>query len=106
MRKKLFAATLLLSALPLFAASYYPSRPDDPKAVYLTREEFGTKADGVADDTLALQTAIDTIEARSGEGIVFVPSGRYRLTKTVYIWPGVRLIGYGITRPLFLLSDS
>jgi sugar lactone lactonase YvrE len=106
MRTKLFAATFVLSAIPLFAASYYPSRPDDPKAVYLTREEFGTKADGVADDTLALQNAIDAIEARAGEGIVFVPSGRYRLTKTVYIWPGVRLIGYGITRPLFLLSDS
>lgn len=106
MRKKLFAAAVLLSAIPLFAASYFLARLEDPKAVYLTPEQFGTKADGVADDTLGLQTAIDTIEARNGEGIVFVPSGRYRLTKTVYIWPGVRLIGYGTTRPVFLLSDS
>ena len=40
------------------------------------------------------------------EGIVFVPAGRYRLTRTVYLWPGVRVIGYGATRPVFLLAPN
>ena len=30
-----------------------------------------------------------------------MPPGRYRLTRTVYVWPGVRIFGYGATRPVF-----
>ncbi len=60
--------------LPLWAASYYPLRLDDAKAVYLTPENFSVHGDGVADDTAAIQTAIDRA-AEHGEGILFVPSG-------------------------------
>src|SRR5690606_2631909 len=35
-----------------------------------------------------------------------VPSGRYRLTKTIHVWSGIRLIGYGPTRPVLLLAPS
>ena len=63
-------------------------------------------ADGVGDDTTAIQAAIDKAEGGVREGIVFIPSGRYRLTRTVYLWPGVRLIGYGETRPVFVLADN
>jgi hypothetical protein len=35
-----------------------------------------------------------------------VPSGRYRLARTVYVWPGMRVIGYGVTRPVFLLAGT
>ena len=83
--------TLLASAAVLPAASYYTLRLDDSKAVYLTR--------GAGDDSDAIQQAIDKVQATTGEGIVFVPEGRYRLTKTVYIWPAIRLIGYGAERP-------
>ena len=106
MRKELLAGVLVLLVAPLFAVSYFPARLDDPKAVYLTAENFRVKADGVADDTAALQSAINTVEEKSRQGIVFIPSGRYRVTKTVYIWPGIRLIGYGITRPAFLLAAN
>ena len=41
-----------------------------------------------------------------GQGIVFVPPGRYRLTKTVYVWPSIRLIGYGAKRPVFVLAAN
>jgi hypothetical protein len=63
-------------------------------------------ADGVDDDTAAIQAAIDKAKGNAREGIVFVPAGRYRLTRTVYLWPGVRLIGYGSTRPVFVLPDN
>src|SRR4029453_17000599 len=32
-------------------------------------------------------------------GVVFLPSGRYRLTRTIYVWRAVRVFGYGGTRP-------
>jgi sugar lactone lactonase YvrE len=40
------------------------------------------------------------------QGIVFVPAGRYRLSRTIYIWPGIRLIGFGATRPTFVLARN
>jgi hypothetical protein len=93
-------------ASPIFAASVFTTRLDDPRAVYLTAQEFGAQADGKADDSAAIQAAIDKAEGSGHEGIVFVPAGRYRLTRTIYIWPGVRVIGYGATRPVFVLADS
>ncbi|WP_321474137.1 glycosyl hydrolase family 28-related protein [uncultured Paludibaculum sp.] len=93
-------------ALPLAAASYYTARPEDPKAVYLTNENFAVKGDGVADDTVALQSAIDKVQETTGQGVVFVPQGRYRITKTIHVWPGIRLIGYGAQRPVLVLAAA
>jgi hypothetical protein len=90
----------------LRAASYYTQRLEDPKAVYLTREEFSARADGQADDSAALQAAIDKVQQSNGEGILFIPEGRYRITRTIYVWPGVRIIGYGKTRPVMVLAAS
>src|ERR1039457_1025745 len=100
----LFAA--LLAAASSRGASYYTLRLDDPKAVYLTPDTFPVRGDGLADDTEALQQAIDKVQETTSQGIVFVPQGRYRLTKTVNIWPGIRVIGYGATRPVFLLAAN
>jgi sugar lactone lactonase YvrE len=107
MIKKLFPfATLLYFASPLLATSYFTDRPDDPRAVYLTPDKFPVHADGIADDTDALQQAIDKVEETTNQGILFLPSGRYRITRTVYIWPGVRVIGYGKTRPVIVLGPA
>ncbi len=106
MRKTLLVAALLLLAVPLFASSYYPARLDDPKAIYLTPDNFSVKADGIADDSAVLQQAIDTVQEKTNQGILFVPPGRYRLTKTIYIWPGIRLIGFGAARPTFVLAEN
>ena len=37
---------------------------------------------------------------------MFVQAGRYTVTRTVFLWPGVRLIGYGATRPVFVLPPN
>ena len=76
MRLTLFAIIWGGLALPLIGATYYRSRPDDPKAVYLTPDRFPVRGDGQADDSQALQSAIDRVEETTGEGIVFVPEGR------------------------------
>jgi sugar lactone lactonase YvrE len=103
-------AALILAALlvtiPVHAASYYPVRLDDPKAVYLTRHSFPVHADGVADDADALQRAINRVQETTHQGIVFIPEGQYRLGKTVYVWNGIRLIGYGSHRPVFILGKN
>ncbi len=106
MKIALMFALLLGAVSSLAASSVITIRPDDPKAVYLDAPEFGAHADGLADDSTAIQAAIDKAEGHAREGIVFVPSGRYRLSRTVYIWPAVRLIGFGKDRPVFLLADS
>jgi Pectate lyase superfamily protein/SMP-30/Gluconolactonase/LRE-like region len=103
--KKILVLMLFLSfGTAACASSVYATRPDDPKAVYLDAAEFGAHGDGVVDDSAAVQGAIDKAGALGREGIVFLPAGRYRLTRTVYLWPGVRLIGYGATRPVFVLA--
>ncbi|MGA9306848.1 MAG: glycosyl hydrolase family 28-related protein [Candidatus Sulfotelmatobacter sp.] len=106
MRKTLLAAAILSSVVPLLASSYYPARLDDPRAIYLTQENFAVKGDGIADDSAVLQQAINQIQEKTNQGILFVPAGRYRLTKTIYIWPGIRLIGFGATRPVFVLAAN
>jgi hypothetical protein len=106
MKMTLVSALLFVcAASSAIASSVFTTRLDDPKAVYLTAPEFDAHGDGKADDSAAIQAALDKAAGSAHEGIVFVPSGRYRLTRTLYIWPGVRVIGYGATRPVFLLAD-
>ena len=99
---------LILASLTTstFAASTYPTRLDDPEAVYLTPQEFRVHGDGQRDDSEAVQAAIDKLQSSKGEGIVFIPQGRYRISRTIYLWPGVRLIGYGPQRPVFVLGEN
>ena len=97
---------LLGLSLPAFSASVFATAPEDSQGVYLTAQAFGAHGDGAHDDSAALQAAIDRAENSERAGIVFVPAGRYRLTRTLYIWPGVRVIGYGATRPVFVLADN
>lgn len=92
----------MLPALSLHAASYYPERPDDPGAVYFTPDNFSIHGDGIGDDSDALQEAVSS----SRGGIVFIPEGRYRITKTIIVGGGVRLIGYGQERPVIVLPPN
>jgi sugar lactone lactonase YvrE len=106
MKTLLLIAAILSTADPLFGSSYYPARLDDQRAVYLTRDHFPVIGDGIADDSDALQQAINKVQETTNQGILFVPAGRYRLTKTIYIWPGIRLIGFGAERPTLVLTRN
>ncbi len=104
--RALVAFLLSAIAFPLMAQSFYPLRPDDSNAVYLDKGQFGAKGDGIADDSDALQQAINRVEETTRQGVVLIPEGRYRLGKTVYVWEGIRLIGYGRRRPVFVLGRN
>ena len=95
-----------LAAASALANSIYTDRPDDPAAVYVTADEFGVRGDGVADDTAGLQRAIDRVQETARRGIVFLPQGRYRVTKPLLVWSGIRLIGYGARRPVLVLGAN
>lgn len=105
LKTALVPAMLLAMAASLPAQSVYPVRLDDPEAIYLGSSRFPVHGDGVGDDSAVLQAAIDAVETEHVQGIVFIPEGRYRITRTIYVWPGVRIIGYGAHRPVFVLGD-
>lgn len=95
----LLAICLIASSIPVgWAASghsVYTQRPDDPEAFYFTPENYGFKADGKSDVTDALQEAINRVKREKNFGILFLPEGKYRISRTVQIPSSVRLIGYG-----------
>ncbi len=100
MKKTVLAIVTLCLCTAAFAASTITTRLEDPEAIYLEN------APAHGDMTGLLQAAIDKASGTAREGLVFVPAGRYVVTRTVYLWPGVRLIGYGATRPVFVLPPS
>lgn len=101
----LIAATLPTGAIAAAQStpsiSVFATTPNDPRAILAK-----VRGDGVTDETTAIQAAIDAAAARPGGGIVLLPAGRHRLTRTIYIWPGVRLFGVGKTRPVLLLAPA
>jgi sugar lactone lactonase YvrE len=106
-KQSLAGLAFLCCSFPLWAGtSFYTERPDDTKAVYVVRGADGVHGDGVGDDTDAIQHAINKVQETTGQGIVFLPEGRYRLSKTIFLWPGIRVIGYGASRPVFVLGKN
>lgn len=108
----LFTLLLYLTIINTFAAGYekgksvYSLKLQDERAVYLTAENFNVTPSSEGDDSEALQAAIDKIAETRVFGIVFIPEGEYEISKTVYVWKGIRLIGYGKERPVFILNEN
>lgn len=57
----------------------------------LTPQMFGAVGDGVADDTQAIQDAIDA--AATTSGTVYLPTGNYLVTSTITVKNGVDVLG-------------
>lgn len=86
--------------------SFYQARLNDEDAVYFTSENFKITNDGKTDVSDELQRAINEMKTNYNFGIVFIPEGTYRISKTIYIPTAVRVIGYGKKRPLIVLADN
>ena len=106
---------MLLSVNNLFSKNYSPDyeksfidkRLDDPNAVYFTSTNFDVKANDENDDSQALQQAINSAAQKKAKfGIVFIPEGEYIIEHTIYVWKGIRLIGYGKNRPEFIVPQN
>ena len=97
----LLAASSLATPACAQQASIFPMAPDEPRAVTVK-----AKGDGRADDSAALQKALDDARDATRHGIVFLPSGRYRISRTLVVPAGVRVYGVGSTRPVILLGAN
>ena len=113
----MFKRTHRLSALALLlciagvsyaqGTSVYTVRPDDTlEARYFDVSSYGLKADGKADVSDALQAEINSLKNDLNYGTLFIPEGKYLISKTIYIPTAIRVIGYGKTRPEIILKDN
>ena len=70
------------------------------KAVIDARRDFGARGDGVADDTDALQRALDASSGTEGgpSRVLFLPDGTYRVTRTLVIHSPIGPWLYGESR--------
>jgi hypothetical protein len=89
-RRGLARGTLVSGASALFSSAALGSPPAVAGQELLDARQFGAKGDGKANDTAALQRAID--DAAKKSGAVFLPPGDY-LTGEIHMRPGIALIG-------------
>lgn len=109
---------LLLAALPGVAAMQIPELKWEQRSDWINVKTDVTpaaKGDGIADDTAALQAALDAVTGQYGQPAtrktVYLPAGTYRITKTLS-WGngknlyGINLIGCGCTTRLVWDGDD
>lgn len=73
--------------------------------------DFGAVGDGVTDDTVAIQAAIDSLAPTNaanflGGGTVYIPAGKFRVTSTLLIGYGITLQGNGAGGYPFVNADA
>jgi hypothetical protein len=68
-------------------------------------KDFGAVGDGVANDSAAIQAAIDVVSSNGG-GEVLVPQGTYICTTGLVLKRGVNLIGEGTVHQAFFTNGA
>lgn len=97
------------SVAPVVSLAAQPSQAAPAKATSLAADDefvgpfsswldvttLGAKADGLADDTAALQAALDRLTANENQRVAYLPAGTYRITRTLRLEhvEGVNLLG-------------
>lgn len=109
MKKKISGifSFFFIFSLSIFAFnpnSVYTQRPNDPEAFYFTPQSYGFRPGEDVSDIL--QNVINQLKNGKNFGILFIPEGKYRISKTIYIPNAIRLIGYGEKRPEFILTKN
>jgi len=85
MRRLIFATTLALCpAAPILAQGGPP----------MTQLIVDAKADGVTDDTAAIQAAVDKTAEKGGQ--VYLPPGMYLVAGSLQVKPGVAVVGAAV----------
>lgn len=84
-------SALLASGSTKYYTKTKPSYSQSPVASFVSIRSSGAKGDGSTDDTNAIQSAL-TSAASAGQ-IVFFDQGTYKVTETLYVPPGSRIVG-------------
>ena len=100
----------VMIAWGVVAAAVQGASPELPELAWTERSDWinvmtdvspTAKGDGVADDTAALQAALDLVQAQQSNGLctVYMPPGTYRITATLHLAnsSGIAWIGHGRT---------
>ncbi|CAF9932953.1 MAG: hypothetical protein HETSPECPRED_008499 [Heterodermia speciosa] len=87
----LIRPTSLLQSDGRFYERSKPQYSTEPLEMFYSVRSGGARGDGVTDDTAALQRVINL--AASLHKIVFFDFGIYRVTRTLYVPPGSRIVG-------------
>lgn len=93
------------AALASVSATAMAAGGEAGAVVDLSVKAFGAKGDGVADDTAAIQAALDAA-AKAGGGHVHFPAGRYRVVRTLVLASADRLDLTGAGASSVLLHES
>ncbi|MDR1558003.1 MAG: SMP-30/gluconolactonase/LRE family protein [Tannerellaceae bacterium] len=107
--KRFILLALALHSCLLYAAheaSVYTQKPSDPEAFFFTPENYNIKADGKTDVSDVLQAAVNQVKTEKTFGILFIPEGKYLISKTIHVPSAIRLIGYGKNRPEIILGRN
>ncbi|KAK3682422.1 pectate lyase superfamily protein-domain-containing protein [Podospora appendiculata] len=68
-----------------------PQYESTPASSFISVRSSGARGDGTSDDTAALQNAINTAVAQGK--VLFLDYGLYRVTSTISIPPGAKIVG-------------
>lgn len=79
-----------------------PSYADIPVSRFLSARTYGATGNGVVDDTKALQKAVNG--AASAGKVLFIDAGIYKVTDTLYIPTGSKIVGESY--PVIMSSGS
>jgi len=62
---------------------------------YVTPQDYGALGNGTADDTAAVQNAVNALALSSTQRTLYVPDGTYKLTAPISITRGISILGEG-----------
>jgi hypothetical protein len=94
-RRGFLTKGVALGAAPLVGLTHVEDALAAPPPTVYDVTSFGAQGDGAADDTNAIQAAVDAANARGGGTVVF-PAGTFRITRALTIYSQVVFRGAGM----------
>ena len=73
--------------------SFLTSEMAVPGRIFDAKRDFGAKGDGSADDTAAIQKAVDAAKADGNDAIAYIPTGLYLIKQTIHITGSDYVVG-------------
>jgi len=82
----------LLASNGYFFERSKPQYESYPASAFKSVKNYGAKGDGVADDTAAIQSAMNAV-GNDGNSILYFDHGAYVVTRTIQVPPNIKITG-------------